>query len=278
MIPNLPQLSFVHVESLVIHERHDDERTLPLIRRIKTSGVFRNPPVVAPLDDETGRYMVLDGANRTTALQEMGYRHALVQVVQPDDAGLSLQNWNHVVWELDSNRFMGNLQKIEELEIEPVPEDGLEPDLWGSCGMALVHLYDFRMFSLCCSTVELEKRVSLLNAIVDSYRTCSRLDRTMVDNVRPLVDVYPNLSGLVIFPKFKIHDLLRLAGVGCLLPTGITRFTISPRALHINYPLQELAVDRPIEEKNEALYKWIQERLARKGVRYYAEATFLFDE
>jgi hypothetical protein len=278
MIPNLPQLSFVPVESLVIHERHDDERTLPLIRRIKASGVFRNPPVVAPLEDGTGRYMVLDGANRTTALQEMGYRHALVQVVQPDDPGLSLQNWNHVVWELDPKRFMSNLQKIEELEIDPIPEDGPEPDLWGSCGMALVHLCDFRLFTLCCSTQGLKKRVSLLNAIVDSYRTCSRLDRTMVDNVRPLVDVYPNLSGLVIFPKFKIHDLLRLAGEGCLLPTGITRFTISPRALHINYPLGELAADRPIEEKNEALYKWIQERLAHKGVRYYAEATFLFDE
>jgi L-serine kinase (ATP) / ParB family transcriptional regulator, heme-responsive regulator len=278
MIPNLPQLSFVPVDSLVIHERHDDERTLPLIKRIRSSGVFRNPPVVTPLQDGTDRYMVLDGANRTTALQKMGYPHALVQVVQPDDPGLSLQNWNHVVWELNPDRFMSNIQKIEDIQVDPIPEDSLEPDLWGSCGLVLIHLCDFRMFTLCCSSKELVKRVSILNAIVDSYRTCSRLDRTMVRSARPLVDVYPNLSGLVIFPKFKIHDLLRLSGDGCLLPTGITRFTISPRALHINYPLQELAADKPVEEKNAALYQWIQDRLARKRVRYYAEATFLFDE
>jgi len=53
---------------------------------------------------------------------------------------------------------------------------------------------------------------------------------------------------------------------------------VSPRALHLNYPLEELAADRPLEEKNEALQRWIQERIARKGVRYYAEATVLFDE
>jgi hypothetical protein len=278
MIPNLPNLSFVPVESLVIHERHDDERTLPLIKRIRTSGVFRNPPVVTPLEDGTDRYVVLDGANRTTALQEMGYPHALVQVVQPGDPGLGLQTWNHVVWELNSDRFMSSIKKIEEIEVEPVPEGFLEPDLWGNCGLALIHLGDFRMFTLCTSSAELVKRVAVLNALVDSYRTCSRLDRTMARSIRPLVDVYPDLSGLVIFPKFKINDLLRLSGEGHLLPSGITRFTISPRALHINYPLQELAADKPVEEKNAALQKWIQERLERKGVRYYAEATFLFDE
>jgi hypothetical protein len=54
MIPSLPHLSFVPVESLLVHERHDDERTLPLIKRIRSSGVFRNPPVVTPLNDQAG--------------------------------------------------------------------------------------------------------------------------------------------------------------------------------------------------------------------------------
>jgi len=82
----------------------------------------------------------------------------------------------------------------------------------------------------------------------------------------------------VIFPRFDIDHVMQLAGAGYLLPTGVTRFTVSPRALHINYPLSELQVDKPLEEKNAALQAWMQERLARKGVRYYAEATYLFDE
>jgi hypothetical protein len=83
---------------------------------------------------------------------------------------------------------------------------------------------------------------------------------------------------LVIFPRFRVRDILDLAGAGYLLPTGITRFTVAPRALHLNYPLKELAANKTLEEKNSELRTWIQERIASKGIRYYAEPTFLFDE
>jgi hypothetical protein len=104
------------------------------------------------------------------------------------------------------------------------------------------------------------------------------MDRTNEGSVVRLKAIYPDLSGIVIFPRFDIQHVLSLAGAGYLLPAGITRFTVSPRALHVNYPLEELAAEKPLEEKNEALQRWVQERIARKGVRYYAEATFLFDE
>jgi hypothetical protein len=277
-IPSLPQLSFVPVESLVIHEQHDDQRTLPLIHRIRNSGVWRNPPVVALLQDESGRYMVLDGANRTTALHKMGFPHALVQIVDPQDPGLSLQTWNHVVWEMKPARFVRCLEEIPDIGLEPVEEEGEEPDLFGGCGLVFIQLHDERTYSICTSLEVLVDRVRVLNQIVDTYRLTSRLDRTSVRTVKPLIDIYPNLCGLVMFPRFSVQEVLRLAGEGYLLPTGITRFTISPRALHLNYPLSELSNDRPLEDKNDALQRWIQDRLNHKGIRYYAEATFLFDE
>lgn len=61
-------------------------------------------------------------------------------------------------------------------------------------------------------------------------------------------------------------------------PPGITRFTISPRALRVNYPLDELSANKTLEAKNEVLQHWVNERIARKGVRFYAEATVLYDE
>ena len=79
-------------------------------------------------------------------------------------------------------------------------------------------------------------------------------------------------------PRFDINQVLSLAGQGCLLPSGITRFQVSPRALHVNYPLEVLAADQPLEKKNAVLQRWLQERIERKGVRYYSEATFVFDE
>jgi hypothetical protein len=232
--------------------------------------------VVTPLEDGTGRY----GAGWSQPYQPCGrwFPHALVQIVQPDDPGLSLKTWNHVVWELRPSRFVGNIEAIPEIEMVQLDGETPKPDLFDDCGLAGIHVCDGRTYTLCTEARELVRRIDLLNAVVDTYREAARLDRTNVHTVEPLINIYPGLSGLVIFPRFKVHDLLRLAGQGYLLPAGITRFTISPRALHLNYPLEELEADKPIEEKNAELQRWLQDRLSRKGVRYYAEATFLFDE
>lgn len=277
MQTNLPTLTFVPIESLLIHELHDDQRTRPLILRIRSSGLFRNPPIVSPLPDGSGRYMVLDGANRTTALRDMGYPHVLVQVVQPDDPGLSLHNWSHVVWELNPSRFLAGLHNIPQIHLAPA-DDATEPSLQGNCGLALIKTCKGHTFAACTSATDLATRAALLRLVVASYKDRARLDRTNTRDVQLLAQIYPLLSGLVIFPRFRIEDLFCLVGQGHLLPAGITRFTISPRALHVNYPLSELAADKSLEEKNETLHQWLQERLAHKAVRYYAEATVLYDE
>jgi L-serine kinase (ATP) / ParB family transcriptional regulator, heme-responsive regulator len=277
MIPDLPVLSFLKIEDVIIHEWHDDQRTPPLIDRIRETGLFRNPPIVAPLHDGSDRYMVLDGANRITALRSMGFPDVLVQQVEPDHPGLHLENWNHVLWEMDPKVLLADIRAIPD--VNPViMEDQGQPNIMDDCGLALVQILRGKKFTLCTGSNELVIKVDLLNAIVDCYKNRAKLDRTMARDVRDLEDVYTNLSGLIIFPQFKIRDVLRLAGAGYLLPTGITRFTISPRALHVNYPLYELAADKTLEEKNEDLQRWVQSRINKKGVRYYAEATFLYDE
>jgi hypothetical protein len=278
MLQEIPRLEFLPIASLILHEWHDDQRTPPLIERIQSSGLFRNPPIVSPLPDGSGRYMVLDGANRFTALRQMGYRDILVQLVPPDDAGVRLQNWNHVIWGLHPKDFLAAVQKLAGSNLVPMPDINTEPELIGGCGLALIQLADGRVYSLCAEEDDLLSRVSMLNDLVLSYISSAHLDRTSVRSVDLLAGIYPDLSGLVIFPHFDVPEVLDLAGAGYLLPAGLTRFTIAPRALHLNYPLSELSAEKPIAEKNTALQAWIQERISRKGVRYYAESTFLFDE
>ena len=277
-MPEFPSLTFLPVNSLLIHERHDATRTHPLVLRMRSSGVLRNPPVVSPLQDGSGRYMVLDGANRVTALDHMGFPHALVQVVEPDDPGLILHTWNHTVWELNPDRFMRGLRLIPGLHLQRLDDPDAQPSLEDECGVSLVDNGRGALYTLCAEVADLETRVWLLNKLVDSYKERARFDRTSLRDARRLADIYPSFCGLVIFPAFNIHELLRLAGKAYLLPAGVTRFLIAPRALHLNYPLDELAAAKPLEEKNQALHHWIQERLAHKGVRYYAEPTYLFDE
>ncbi|MFN8531878.1 MAG: hypothetical protein U0670_25005, partial [Anaerolineae bacterium] len=75
-----PNLRIVPTERLHPHEEHDTQRLLPLIDRLKHETVMINPPIVAPMDADGEDYVVLDGANRTSAFSELGFPHVLVQI------------------------------------------------------------------------------------------------------------------------------------------------------------------------------------------------------
>ena len=264
------------VSEMLEHERHDDSRTGPLIRRLQQSGLLRNPPIVTPLKDGSSRYMILDGANRVSALRHMAFKYIAVQVVAPDDPGLKLYNWNHVIWNFDPQEMLVGLERLQEISIlHGSLQDPL--DCRGQ-GLAKFENSAGDLFTICTAAEDLESRVSQLNAIVDIYKEKGSLDRTNEWSVVRLQSAYETLCGLVIFPKLEIREVLFLVGRNCLLPTGITRFTVSPRVLHLNYPLEAMAGDDPLQEKNTRLQDFLQERITQKGVRYYAEATYLFDE
>src|SRR5689334_6961777 len=112
-----PDLRIVPLADLVEHEYNDVQRTAPLAERLKAEGLLKNPPIVAQLGDEAGRYVVLDGANRTTALHMLGYPHVLVQVVDYDGPAVSLSTWHHVVCGLLIGDFLGTMRALEGLEL-----------------------------------------------------------------------------------------------------------------------------------------------------------------
>jgi hypothetical protein len=271
-----PHLELVPVTSLVEHEWHDDQRTPPLMARLQESGIWRNPPIVTPLQDGSGRFLLLDGANRIAALRKLNYPHAVVQVVEPDDQGLKLYNWNHVIWGLNSSQFLKDIELIPDIFLTSGEDE--PPSLSQECSLVTIQIAHGDLFSVCTSLQNLDNRVERLNAVVNLYKDQARLDRTNEWSVVRLKAIFPDLCALVKFPKFELEQILILAGGGCLLPTGITRFMISPRVLHLNYPLETMKSDLPLEEKNAELQNFIQERMTQKRVRYYAESTYLFDE
>lgn len=112
----IPDLRIVPIESLIPHEEHDPQRSAPLIERIRSAGVWLNPPVVAPLDAE--RYVILDGANRHYALSALGYPHILVQVVNYESSAVQLETWHHVISGISWFEFLRNLREIKTFQIE----------------------------------------------------------------------------------------------------------------------------------------------------------------
>jgi hypothetical protein len=276
MIPNLPNLRILPIESVILHEDHDAQRTLPLVEKLRAHGIMRNPPVVMPLGDGTDRYMVLDGANRVTSLQALEFPHIVAQVVDVNNPHVNLRTWNHVVWGMNAKTLAASLRKVKGVELVKVnTRKSLEAPKYVPMQ---VRFPDGNFYILKEEPSDLPTHIETMRNVVNTYKTRASLDRTSQTLIDTFKQIYADLTALFIFPSFKIKTVLKLAGQNIVLPTGITRFTVSPRALHLNYPLHELSSAKPIDYKQEYLEHWIKERVKKKGVRLYSEATFLFDE
>jgi len=276
MIQNLPNLRILPLDSLILHEDHDNQRTLPLVEKLRAAGILRNPPIVMPLTDGSDRYMVLDGANRVTSLQEMEFPHIVAQVVDVNNPNVNLQTWNHVVWGMSTKTLMSAIRKIKDVELVKVnTRKSLDAPKYVP---VQIRTSDGKFYLLQESPSELSEHINTLHNVVNTYKTSASLDRTSQTLIDTFKTIYHDLTALIIFPSFKIKTVLKLAAQKIVLPTGITRFTVSPRGLHLNYPLHELSSGKPIEYKAAYLKQWIEERVKKKGVRLYSEATFLFDE
>ncbi len=105
------------------------------------------------------------------------------------------------------------------------------------------------------------------------------LNRTTVRQPQEVLPLFPHASALMIFPLFEPEDILMAARERAYLPPGISRHVVQGRAVKVNFPLEILRDDKTaLEAKNETLRQWIQGKMANRQVRYYAEATYHFNE
>ena len=276
MLSTLPTLKILPLDQLILHEDHDLQRTLPLVAKLRAQGILRNPPIVMPLSDNSERFMVLDGANRVTSLKEMEFPHIVAQVVESDNPHVNLQTWNHVVWGMSAKRLLSSLRKVKGIKLVKV-DTHKSMDAPKFIPMQ-IRISDGSVYLIDETPSDLATHINTLHQIVNAYKTRASLDRTSQTLIDSFKNIYSDLTALVIFPRFLIKTVLKLAADNIVLPTGITHFTASPRALHLNYPLHELSSGKPIAYKEAYLQHWIEECLKRKGVRHYSEQTYLFDE
>lgn len=278
--PETPDLQILPIALLVEHEYNDVQRTLPLARRLAAEGLLKNPPIVTPIADDDPRYVVLDGANRTIALTQLDYPHCLCQVVRYEPPTVTLSTWHHLITGIDQNVFADELDAIDGLNFKEIDLLHARAGLARRDLLAYVIRGDGKVFSAALSkgSGTIHEKNALLNAMVDTYKEAGGLYRASTDNLEDARRLYADLTGLVVFPNYEPSEVMALARDEELLPTGLTRHLIQGRALRLNYPLAELKSEEPLEAKNARLAAWLQQKLATKEVRYYAEATYLFDE
>ena len=263
-----PDLRIVQIESVQPHEEHDNQRSDPLVERLRHETMMINPPLVAPISPS--RYVILDGANRCFSFARLDYPHILVQVASYESGYVELGTWRHIISDWDVDAFLGELRQLEDIELRE-----------GQARRAIAHLMlpDKRVFSLHAPVQNTRVRNAALRHVVHVYQRKARLYRTAIPEPRDIWPLYPEAIGLMVFPHYNPSDIIAAAKYEAYLPAGISRHVIHGRALRVNYPLDALRdSETPLMEKNQTLKTWMQEKLAKRKVRYYAEATYQFDE
>ena len=275
----LPVLRIIEMTRLRLHEEPDPLRVERLVTAFRRDGVLRNPPVVVPSSagarpEESA--VVLDGANRVTALREAGATHVAVQVVSYADPEVSLSTWRHFVGEQDGDALRDRAARSPALPTASVKRAGEAVDTLARRAAAAA-LVDGRGAMLIGPGADPLAVTGLLRALVALYQQTHHVYRIDRGDLETLSNEY-GPGTLVIFPEFRKDEILSLAARNGRLPTGITRHLIPGRVLRLNAPLAWLASRETTAAKQRYLDAAVAQRWREHGVRYYAEPTYLFDE
>jgi hypothetical protein len=280
-----PVLRVIETAQLLLHEEPDPARVDRLTHALRRDRVLRNPPVVAPISSEAfgtsvagadGKVLVLDGANRLTALREVGAPHAIAQVISYAEPEVILSTWRHFVAEEDGPALRDRMPERLRIRAVPVSDAGEAEDKLRR-REAVAAIVDGQGATLLRPDADPAAEVDLLADLVALYRQTRRTYRIDSGDLEALTREYGR-GTLVIFPSFRKEDIFLLAARGGRLPAGITRHVIPGRVLRLNVPLALLESSESTATKQRHFDAAMEQRWREHGVRYYAESTFLFDE
>ena len=274
-IGELPKLKIVPISEVIFHEEPDVERSAKLIEYLRKENKLKNPPVVAT-HKEDNHYILLDGANRISALKELNIPDVLVQVIDLFDPSLKFLHWHHAVEHFSKEDFVEKLTQLPDINIVKLDNASINPHENGDL-LCQVQFRDSSIYAIHAHD-NLFQRVKDLKAITDLYKGSYYMDRVSYTDLEHLKINYRNFCALLVFRKFKKNELIQLTRNNFLIPSGITRVILPKRALRINVPLDILRFDVSVDQKNHWLQNRITDQILDKSIRFYHEPTFLFDE
>ncbi len=256
MISSLNGLRIVPREALILHEDHDESRLAALLGRMGEEGVQRNPVIAAPHED---RYLVLDGAHRVHALEKLGCRLALIQVVNLPKVA---ESWAHL---LTAPEFTATLADMAGLEV-------VERETGGPYAATVQSGGRERLLVGAEAEEGLMAQVAAMWRLREAYP-----EGVSVRRVEPggPFELSPE-EVVVCYRSFTPAELDEVVGAGMVLPAGITRFHIRERVLGVRFPLEKLA-DGDAGARDAELRSLVRECREADRIRYYEEPVVLFE-
>ena len=239
---------------LILHEAHDENRLANLRARIESEGEQRNPVIVSSQGDCC---LVLDGAHRVRALEELGCRLVLAQFVEPPERA---ESWAHLLDGVGLDKLRG----LEEVEVS-------EQQQQRGARLAEVEVAGGKRISLRSREKGLLAEVQALWALQSVY------PEGVVWRVGPNGPL--GLAGgeaVIRYRAFAPEELVEIVRSGAVLPAGITRFRVRERVLGVRYPLEKMH-DGDAPTRNAELRSFVERFWRENRIRYYEEPVVLFE-
>ncbi len=270
-----PILRIVSLEQIRFHEAPETDRAARLVERLAEDRHLLNPPIVAPLP-QAGGYLLIDGANRISAMRLLGYNCVPVQIINYDDPALHLASWHHAVMRLYWPDWIEQLRS-QGLPVEIVSIETAEGVLATRESCAIMMASD-ESAAIIPASGNLRADVHAITQLIDTYKKSHPFERVDQTNLLELRSFYPDLAALVLFPPFEKSEVIQLVTDNLRLPTGLTRHSIPGRVLRVNIQLDVLRSDLSFKDKNEWLEAFVRIRMQERHVRFYPEPVFIFDD
>lgn len=249
----LSSLRLVDINQLDLHEEHEPSRLNRTSEAIKKDGFLRHPVLAVPM--KNGRYMVLDGVHRISALRLLGGKRVPLQVVDKTD--FLWGTWDHQV----------------------------------ACGDWLEELFHFP--NICCSKAGVTgtgKGVPLAEIVSDNGQSIFIFLKNHDDLLHvwhKIVSAYSKNGAVLRLPhgirfvpeKGKVLVKYQDIGFswveqavmqGCVLPAGVTRCQVNGRLLNLKIPLHFVLEEGCDQQSwNCHVEGW------KRSIRLYTEQVYL---
>ena len=270
-----PILRIVPLEQIRFHEAPETDRAARLVERLAEDRHILNPPIVAPLKNAEG-YLLIDGANRISAMRLLGYNCVPVQIINYDDPTLRLGSWHHAVMRLSWREWIEQLRS-HDLTIASASVAEAEGALASREACAALLTAEEKA-AIIPASKNLRAEVNSITRLIDTYKKNYPFERVDQTNFLELKNFYPDLATLALFAPFEKNEVMQLVADNLKLPTGLTRHSIPGRVLRMNIQLDVLRSDLSLADKNEWLEAFVRIRMQERHVRFYPEPVFIFDD
>jgi L-serine kinase (ATP) / ParB family transcriptional regulator, heme-responsive regulator len=202
-------LRIVATSALYMHEATEPERVNRVAAQLLTTGCQHNPVLATPV---AGRWLILDGHHRVTALRAAGVGAALVQHVELDET-VHIGSWTH---------------ELSGPVVAPPPAP--------SHGRRVARLISRQgEYDVLAAGTDLRRRVTAMWQLAGRYADQPYRRITRHD---------PWARGAtcrIEYGRLSANDCLLLVELGLTLPPGVTRFQVPGRILNVRAPLDQLA-------------------------------------